>query len=119
MGRLDPFQLHEHLASDKSFKDCIFDFVENIIHHHLSQDDRINIDPSFGPRIEQPSHLLHLTQDLLDELYTWESAFVTPIKICGEALQHHVCRLVCHKYGNNNCCKFLFPHKIIEASLII
>jgi len=41
---------------------------------------------------------------------------VTQIKICGEALQQHVCRPVCHKYGNENRCRFLFPHEIIDAS---
>ena len=26
------------------------------------------------------------------------------------------CRPVCHKYGNEGHCRFLFPHKIVEAS---
>ncbi|KLO04062.1 hypothetical protein SCHPADRAFT_841071, partial [Schizopora paradoxa] len=28
----------------------------------------------------------------------------------------HVCRPVCHKYGNIGKCRFLFPHDIVEAS---
>jgi len=116
MGGLNPSQLHECLASDEGFKHRFFDFFEDIIHHHLPQNDGINIDPSYEPRIEHPPRPPHPTQALLDELYTWESDFVTQIKICGEALQRHVCRPVCHKYGKDNYCRFLFPHKIIEAS---
>ena len=116
MGGLNPSQLHEHLASDEGFKNQFFDFFEDIIHHHLPQDDGINIDPSYEPRIERPPCPPHPTQALLDELYSWESAFVTQIKICGEALQRHVCRPVCHKYGSDNHCRFLFPHEIVEAS---
>jgi hypothetical protein len=54
--------------------------------------------------------------DAIEELNQWESAFVTEIKTCGEILQRHVCRAVCHKYGNDNCCRFLFPHEVVEAS---
>ncbi|KAG2143481.1 uncharacterized protein EDB93DRAFT_1042606, partial [Suillus bovinus] len=38
------------------------------------------------------------------------------VKQCGEALQQHTCRAVCHKYGNDNTCQFLFPHEIVERS---
>jgi uncharacterized protein (DUF927 family) len=33
-----------------------------------------------------------------------------------QSLQPHVCRAVCHKYGNDGKCQFLFPHEIVEAS---
>ncbi|KAF8426439.1 hypothetical protein L210DRAFT_869136, partial [Boletus edulis BED1] len=46
----------------------------------------------------------------------WDSVFVTEIKKCGEALQRHECRPVCHKYGNEGRCRFLFPHEIVDAS---
>ena len=36
--------------------------------------------------------------------------------MCGEVLQRHGCRKVCHKYGNDDRCRFLFPHEIVEAS---
>ncbi|KAH7904332.1 hypothetical protein BJ138DRAFT_972808, partial [Hygrophoropsis aurantiaca] len=49
-------------------------------------------------------------------LNEWDSVFVTEIKKCGETLQRHRCRRVCHKYGNDNKCRFLFPHEIVEAS---
>ncbi|KAG1824207.1 hypothetical protein EV424DRAFT_1268015, partial [Suillus variegatus] len=49
-------------------------------------------------------------------LNNWEAAFVTEIKRCGEVLQQHTCRAVCHKYGNEDHCRFLFPHEIVETS---
>ncbi|KAI5987250.1 hypothetical protein EDD15DRAFT_2119030, partial [Pisolithus albus] len=49
-------------------------------------------------------------------LNKWESVFVTEIKKCGEILQRHHCRPVCHKYGNEGQCRFLFPHETVEAS---
>ncbi|KAG1780883.1 hypothetical protein EV702DRAFT_950844, partial [Suillus placidus] len=49
-----------------------------------------------------------------DVLNEWENVFTAEIKWCGEALQHHHCRAVCHKYGNDHCCRFLFPHEVVE-----
>ncbi|KIM69874.1 hypothetical protein SCLCIDRAFT_101730 [Scleroderma citrinum Foug A] len=46
----------------------------------------------------------------------WESVVVTEIKKCGETLQCHVCAPVCHKYGNEGRCRFLFPHEIVDTS---
>ncbi|KAG1874169.1 hypothetical protein C8R48DRAFT_593301, partial [Suillus tomentosus] len=40
----------------------------------------------------------------------------TEIKRCGEVLQRHRCKRVCHKYGNEDQCRFLFPHEIVEES---
>lgn len=31
-------------------------------------------------------------------------------------LQRHICRAVGHKYGNDDHCRFLFPHEIVETS---
>jgi hypothetical protein len=36
--------------------------------------------------------------------------------MCGEVLQCQTCRPVCHKYGNEGQCHFLFPHEVVEAS---
>ncbi|KAG2112596.1 uncharacterized protein F5147DRAFT_572212, partial [Suillus discolor] len=47
---------------------------------------------------------------------TWDTIYTTEIKRCGEALQRHTCRAVCHKYHNDERCRFLFPHEIVEAS---
>ena len=76
----------------------------------------IVIDPNYKPRIECPPRPPSPSQLILNELDTWESAFVTQVKIYGEALQRHVCRPVCHKYGNDDRCRFLFPHEVVEAS---
>jgi len=56
---------------------------------------------------------LDATLEMLNE---WESVFCTQIKMCGEVLQRHGRRKVCHKYGNDDRCRFLFPHEIVEAS---
>ncbi|KAG0705979.1 hypothetical protein DFH29DRAFT_784335, partial [Suillus ampliporus] len=42
--------------------------------------------------------------------------FAMEIKKCGEMLQCHHCRPVCHKYGNVDKCRFFFPHKVVEVS---
>ncbi|KAG1759231.1 hypothetical protein EDD22DRAFT_765171, partial [Suillus occidentalis] len=49
-------------------------------------------------------------------LNSGEAAFTTEVKQCGEVLQQHTCQAICHKYGNNSHCRFLFPHKIVEIS---
>src|ERR1700692_3229728 len=115
-GGLNPSQLHERVAIDNDFKGRFFEFFEAIIHHHLPHDNDINVESNYEPRIERPPCPPKNSQLILDELDTWKSAIVTQIKVCGEALQHHVCRPVCHKYGNDNRCRFLFPHEIVESS---
>ncbi|KAI6044158.1 hypothetical protein EDC04DRAFT_2495749, partial [Pisolithus marmoratus] len=49
-------------------------------------------------------------------LKEWESILTAEVKKCGEALQRHQCRPVCHKYGNEGKCRFLFPHETVESS---
>ncbi|KAI6043178.1 hypothetical protein EDC04DRAFT_2563025, partial [Pisolithus marmoratus] len=49
-------------------------------------------------------------------LKEWDSIFVMEVKKCGEVLQRYQCHLVCHKYGNEGKCHFLFPHEVIEKS---
>ncbi|KAG1782954.1 hypothetical protein EV702DRAFT_958846, partial [Suillus placidus] len=49
-------------------------------------------------------------------LKEWESVMNTEIKRCGETLQCHRCRRVCHKYGHESDCRFLFPHEVVEES---
>ena len=46
----------------------------------------------------------------------WKLEFETDVKKCGEKLQRHECQAVCHKYGNENKCRFNFPHEIVEQS---
>lgn len=55
----------------------------------------------------------HVFDEVLGE---WESIFQSEVKKCGEALQRHHCRAVCHKYGNEGKCRFQFPHEIVEKS---
>jgi len=49
-------------------------------------------------------------------LQDWDVTFKTEIKRCGEALQRHTCRTVCHKYGNEERCQFLFLHEVVDMS---
>ncbi|KAG2340438.1 hypothetical protein BDR05DRAFT_846108, partial [Suillus weaverae] len=46
----------------------------------------------------------------------WDTVLTSKTKCCGEALQRHKCRTVCHKYGRTDHCRFLFPHEIVEES---
>lgn len=103
------------MRQSPEFQKRFFDFYEDIIHHHLPEDE-ITFDTAYEPRVERPIPPPSSLDPSIEELNTWESAFVTEIKKCGEVLQRHVCRPVCHKYGNENQCRFLFPHEIIEAS---
>ena len=114
LGGLNPSEVHDKMRDDSEFQQRFFAFFEDTIRHHLPDID-MEVDKSFEPQTERPpnppsvdSHL-----DVLDE---WESVFCTQIKMCGEVLQRHGCRKVCHKYGNDNRCRFLFPHEAIEAS---
>ena len=114
LGGLNPSDVHQKMRDDPEFQERFFAFFEDIIHHHFPDID-LEVDKSFEPRTERPPRPpgvdAHL--DMLDE---WESVFCTQIKMCGEVLQRHGCRKVCHKYGNDNKCRFLFPHEIVMAS---
>ena len=52
----------------------------------------------------------------IEDLYRWRSFMDTEVKKLGEILQRHRCKPVCHKYGNDDKCRFLFPHEIVESS---
>lgn len=90
-------------------------FFEDIIQHHLPNTEG-PLDPKFEPHVERPPKPPPSTGASAAELKDWNSIFLTEVKKCGEALQRHQCRPVCHKYGNDNKCQFLFPHEIIETS---
>ena len=55
-GAMNPSQLHKRLAEDDEFKIRFFDFFEDIIHHHLPNDD-VPIDPVYEPRVEWPKYI--------------------------------------------------------------
>ena len=116
LGGLNLSDLHAKLTDNPEYQKQFFDYFESIIQHHLP-DLEVNIPENHEPRVERPPvppfPLEHPTLDLLNE---WESAYITKVKKCGEILQRHVCHPVCHKYGNEGKCWFLFPHEIVEAS---
>ncbi|KAF5362237.1 hypothetical protein D9756_001995 [Leucocoprinus leucothites] len=154
-GGLNPSDIHSHLEASPGYQAKFFQFFESIIYHHLP-DLKVDISPSYDPRIERPplapdlsqvelqsnTSLLNLEPNVAETsesyvllpsqpsqffaprdtdkvkaiLAEWETICVTEIKKCGEVLQRHQCCAVCHKYGNENQCWFLFPHEIVEAS---
>ena len=122
LGGLNPSDLHARLSNDTQYQKQFFDYFEGIIHHHLPEIE-VDLPPNYEPRVERPPippsptvALLHSDKSAVDILNEWDSAFRTEVKKCGEVLQRHVCRPVCHKYGNEDKCRFLFPHEIVEAS---
>jgi len=113
-GGINPAQLHERLRGDDDYQARFFAFFENAIHHHLP-DLEDDVDPTFMPQVQRPPQPPHPNSSE-DDLSVWDRVFATEIKRCGEALQRHSCRAVCHKYGNSDRCRFLFPHEIVDAS---
>jgi hypothetical protein len=119
-GAGNPSDIHGRLNQSTEYQSRFFDFFESIIHHHLPDVESQAVDSHYNPRIERPpaspdSSKRH-DNDWEQNLKSWDSLFVTEIKKCGEVLQRHKCRPVCHKYGNTDRCRFLFPHEIVEAS---
>jgi Helitron helicase-like domain at N-terminus len=88
-GRLNPAQLHEKVANDTDFERRFFAFFDQIIHHHLP-DVEFSVDPGFEPRTQRLPHL---------DIDDWDNVFVSEVKVCGEVLQRHVGKPVCHKYN--------------------
>jgi hypothetical protein len=115
LGGLNPAEIHSRMRDDDDFQKRFFAFFEDIIHHHFPEVDGVEIDKSFEPRTERPPQPPSPDASL-EALNEWGSVFCTQIKMCGEVLQRHGCRKVCHKYGNDDRCRFLFPHEIVEAS---
>jgi hypothetical protein len=113
-GGLNPSDLHVKLCNSQDYQQKFFAYFEDIIHHHLLDTDDV-IDPKFELRIQRPPCPPEV-QSNLDIMRGWDTVYVTEVKQCGEVLQRHRCRPVCHKYGNEDRCCFLFPHEIVEAS---
>lgn len=117
-GACNPSDMHVKLR-DVEFQQHFFAFFEDVIHHHLP-DIEVDIDPKYEPRVERPPQppldLLCDDQPQTQIVKEWESTFTSQIKQCGEALQRHACRAVCHKYGNDSSCRFMFPHEVIDES---
>ena len=116
VGGLNPSDLHEKLKDNDKYQSQFFEFFEDIIHHHLP-DIEYKLQPECDPRTERPPAPPAVSTNIpLDILNSWNSAFLTEIKKCGEKLQRHEHRKVCYKYGNEGKCRFLFPHEIVQAS---
>ena len=115
LGGLNPAKIHNKMRDNNEFQKRFFAFFEDMIHHHLPEIDSIEVDKSFEPRTER-SPQLPPVDATLEALNEWESVFCTQIEMCGEVLQCHECCKVCHKYGNDDRCRFLFPHEIVETS---
>lgn len=113
-GGSNPSKIHQQLHNE-AFQNRFFAFFDDIIHHHLP-DIEIPVDSKFEPRVERPPQPPSKQESTIQILNEWDSVFCTEIKKCGEVLQRHVCRPVCHKYGNEGRCCFLFPHEIVESS---
>lgn len=104
-GGLNPSDLHKHLVTDPDFERQFFAFFDQVIHHDLLDVD-FPINEQFKPCTQHPPHL---------DIDDWDNIFVAAVKACGEVLQRHICKLVCHKYNNKGHCQFLFLHKIVDA----
>ena len=114
LGGLNPNDIHQRLKEDAAFKTRFFAFFEDIIQHDLPDVDVI-MDPTYEPRVERPPFppkpsITH--PECTQALHEWQMFMDSEVKKLGEVLQHHKCKPVCHKYGNTNNCRFLFPHDI-------
>lgn len=112
-GAPNPSELHKQLL-DPIFQERFFKFFDSTIFHELP-DIEFHSDKLFEPRVQRPPIPPNVGATL-DDLCEWSSVFTYEVKACGEILQRHTCRRVCHKYGNTDSCRFLFPHEIVEKS---
>ena len=116
LGGLNPNDIHRKLKEDLDFKTRFFSFFEDIIQHDLPDIDVV-IDPMYEPRVERPPLPPKLSPTTsVETLREWQLFMETEVKKLGEALQRHRCQPVCHKYGNTNNCRFLFPRNIEPCS---
>ena len=116
IGGLNPNEIHQLLKEDSDFKRRFFNYFEDIIHHHLPDQDVV-IDASYEPRVERPPAPPSSSGKMsVQDIYNWHSFMETEVKKLGEVLQRHRCKPVCHKYGNTDKCRFLFPHEVVSTS---
>ncbi len=113
LGGINPSDLHTRLHGDIEFETRFFSFFENICCHSFPEVDYAR-NTNFEPHVQRPPDVPHNMSD--KEMKEWNDDFVYEIKTCGEVLQRHFCRKVCHKYGNEGKCRFLFPHSVVEKS---
>jgi hypothetical protein len=118
-GGLNPSDLHHKMKETPEFAAKFFRFWERTIYHHLP-----NIEGEIPENVEYRSQRPPVPPTM-EELHgtdreqvrkKWEAEFQYDHKYLGEAYQRHVCRDVCHKYGNEGKCCFQFPHEVVETS---
>ena len=116
LGGLNPKEIHKRLKEDSEFQSRFFAYFEDIIQHELPNIE-IDVDPTYEPRIERPPPPPKFSSLLTEkDLQEWQSFMQNEVKQLGEILQRHKCKPVCHKYGNDNKCRFLFPHEVVSDS---
>jgi hypothetical protein len=116
VGGSNPNDIHRRLKEEPGFESRFFEYFEDIIQHHLP-DVEISVDKGYEPRIERPPIPPKTTSAIsAAALQEWHVFMNSEVKKLGEVLQRHVCKPVCHKYGNVDKCRFLFPHDIVPDS---
>lgn len=116
LGRSNPNEIHHQLREEPGFERRFFDYFEDIIQHHLP-DVEIPTDKHYEPRVERPPvPPQSVTGISAQTLHEWHMFMESEVKKLGEVLQRHSCKPVCHKYGNEDKCRFQFPHEIVPNS---
>jgi len=116
LGGSNPNEIHRRLREEPGFELRFFDYFEDIIQHHLP-DVEISTDKHYEPRVERPPvPPRSVTGISAQTLHEWHMFMESEVKKLGEVLQRHSCKPVCHKYGNENKCRFQFPHEIVPNS---
>ncbi len=122
-GAPNPDVIHKHLKLSNDYQEQFFSFFDSIIKHNLPSIECPDLfDPGYEPRMQRPipppqfKDVLMSEEDKALAMEAWVRTFLLDVKGCGEALQRHECQPVCHKYGNEGKCRFLFPHDIVESS---
>ena len=118
VGASNPNEIHRRLREEPGFERRFFDFFEDVIQHHLP-DVEISLDKQYEPRIERPPVPPQSATGQgisAQSLHEWHLFMESEVKKLGEILQRHICKPVCHKYGNEDKCRFQFPHEIVPES---
>ena len=116
IGASNPNEIHRRLKEEPGFERRFFDFFEDIIEHQLP-DVELKTEKNYEPRVERPPVPPESTSCIPPQaLHDWHVFMDSEVKKLGEVLQRHSCKPVCHKYGNIDKCRFLFPHEIVPHS---
>lgn len=121
---LNPSAVHDRMKHDDGYKVRFFEYFDSIIHHHLPDielpDSETKVNAEFEPRSERPfKPPPENFEDGSFDMVAWQSRFDTDLKRCGEKVQRHRCKKVCHTgqaKGTVNFCRFQFPHELVEQS---